>query len=361
VTLDAEYTKSLVEKLYKAFNDPGVLGMGGTDEEAVMEALEIAKEKGLMREVDALYRETYLGEPSLKEELDDELSGDDFKAAMKLYDEGMKGPPKPKFTDLENPVIGTITPNVYKVELSYADMMRKYRLNALLPDISRDLTARPSTGEKGAAPKAGSSTPDFGELLTFEKDLGRLHVRIKIPSEAGFKYPIHFQKGRSLDLDLNISPSDSGTFNVTVKLLGSPDYTVSANIGVADLTNPKLSSGLVFESTKSVHYEQDKEALKKKIQDAYTELEAKYKEFVAPSEERDPVKRYKAKGEILGKMAGKIAEMYQTFDSSKADAEPSMAAKWNFTLGVNVKLDKSGDKTPAEKNDTIDLTFKAVF
>ena len=86
--------KSIVEKLYRAFNDPGFLGMGGTDEEGVLEALRLAKDQEIMKDVDTLYTSTYPGELNLKDEIDDELSGDDFDAAMKLYDEGMKAEPK---------------------------------------------------------------------------------------------------------------------------------------------------------------------------------------------------------------------------------------------------------------------------
>lgn len=84
--------KALVEKLYRAFNDPGFLGLGGTDEEGCLDALRTARDQGIMRDVDALYAKTYPAELNLKDELDDELSGDDFDQAMAYYNEGMQAP-----------------------------------------------------------------------------------------------------------------------------------------------------------------------------------------------------------------------------------------------------------------------------
>lgn len=86
--------KAIVDKLYRAFNDPGFLGLGGTDEEGALEALRMAKDQGIMRDVDALYAKTYPTELNLKDEIDDELSGDDFDQAMAYYDEGMKAESK---------------------------------------------------------------------------------------------------------------------------------------------------------------------------------------------------------------------------------------------------------------------------
>ncbi|MBW8887400.1 MAG: hypothetical protein JF616_06525 [Fibrobacteres bacterium] len=83
---------TLVKRLYDAFNDPGFLGLGGTDEDGVFAALKQARDQGNMREVDALYHKTYPDEPTLRAELDDELSGDDLTKAVGYYDEGMKGP-----------------------------------------------------------------------------------------------------------------------------------------------------------------------------------------------------------------------------------------------------------------------------
>lgn len=126
--------KALVEKLYEAFDDSGFLGTGGTDEEGVLGVLRSAKDKGLMREVDALYHKTYPDEPNLKDELDDELSGDEFDAAMKLYDEGMSGqakatPAKSQATGTSakkpaNPVQGTVVPNGSIVEICLLDFDR---------------------------------------------------------------------------------------------------------------------------------------------------------------------------------------------------------------------------------------------
>lgn len=48
----AENARSLVDRLYQGFNDSGFLGMGGTDEEAALEALKIARDMGLMKELD---------------------------------------------------------------------------------------------------------------------------------------------------------------------------------------------------------------------------------------------------------------------------------------------------------------------
>lgn len=110
--------KALAEKLYLAFNDSGFLGMGGTDEEGVLGTLRTARDKGLMRAVEAQYRKAYPGEPGLKEELDDELSGEEFETAMRLYDEGMQAQDMPGADTGSGPassgpagmVLGTLAP-----------------------------------------------------------------------------------------------------------------------------------------------------------------------------------------------------------------------------------------------------------
>jgi hypothetical protein len=119
---DSRRTQDLVAKLYQAFNDSGFLGMGGTDEEGLLAALKSARDQGLMRDVDALYNRTYPEELTLREELDDELSGDDFDQALALYEEGMKSPapanagegsavPKPPGPEHPaNPVHATLAP-----------------------------------------------------------------------------------------------------------------------------------------------------------------------------------------------------------------------------------------------------------
>lgn len=112
--------ETLVKKLYLAFNDSGFLGMGGTDEEGVLGTLRSARDKGLMREVDARYRKAYPEEPGLKEELDDELSGDEYETAMRIYDEGMQAQAKPQASagggsgpgGASVPLHGTLAPGV---------------------------------------------------------------------------------------------------------------------------------------------------------------------------------------------------------------------------------------------------------
>jgi hypothetical protein len=103
--------QSLVDRLYAAFNDPGILGLGGTDEDAVMQALSEAKAKNLMHEVDALYNSRYAEkELNLKDELDDELSGEDYEKAMRLYDDGMAAPQDATASARKVAVHGTMTP-----------------------------------------------------------------------------------------------------------------------------------------------------------------------------------------------------------------------------------------------------------
>jgi len=41
--------------------------------------------------------------------------------------------------------------------------------------------------------------------------------------------------------------------------------------------------------------------------------------------------------------------------------DPDKAKKWSLSLGANIKLDKSKGDTSADKADSLDLTFKAVF
>lgn len=445
--------KAIADRLYAAFNDSGFLGMGGTDEDAISAALAEAKEKGLMREVEALYAQAHPDEPRLKEELEDELSGDDLDRALGLYDEGMRQPPKPapqpsngsstssgttgspsptgsagSSSSPFNPVHGTLTPNTRKVNLSWEDFHKKYGMGHLFPPIVPTFTNTPSsttvqglspTSPGGSAP--GGSTPslpklpDVGKLLTWEADSGKLHVRIEIPKEASLKYPVHFRQFHTLECELKLAMADSGKASATVKLIGSPDFTATATIGVSNLKDPTLFAGLVFESTKSTHYEPNPEQLKKIINDTYAELIKLYDEYqnletgsasgpstgstttdpnsrnpvgsangnmqdpasdastgstprpvtgadpAKPAPPKDPMDKYIEQGKILGKMAGKIADMYDAFDKSRGTNGPEKGPKWNISLGANIKLDKSTDKPDQEKVDTLDLTFKAIF
>lgn len=413
--------RAIADRIHAACNDSGFLGMGGTDEDALLAALSEARQKGLMREVEALYAQAHPGEPRLREELEDELSGDDLKRALALYDEGMRQPPRPApqhspqpdqsspnpgtagSSSPFNPVHGTLTPNTRKVSLTWEEFLRKYGMSDLFPPLVPAFTgaapgatgpgAGPGSGS-GAAPGTGSSTPggsaspggsspslpslpDFGKLLTWEADAGKLHVRIQIPKEASLKYPIHFMQYSTLECELKLAAADSGKASATIKLVGSPDFTATASIGVSNLKDPTLFAGLVFESTRSTHFEPNPEALKKTITDTYAELVKLHDEYQklqggsgasngssggAPSHPPgDPLDKYKKQGEVLGKMAGKIADMYQAFDKSRGTNGPEKGPNWNVSLGVNVKLDKSAGKPAEDKADTIDLTFKAVF
>lgn len=119
-TATRQDAQSLVKRLYDAFNDSGTLGLGGTDEKEVLAALETARNQGIMRDVEAIYNATYRDEPGLREELVDELSGDELKKALGLYEEGMTVPSKNASTVNAPPaagsngktvkVIGTVAP-----------------------------------------------------------------------------------------------------------------------------------------------------------------------------------------------------------------------------------------------------------
>jgi len=370
--------QALVERLYKAFNDSGFLGLGGTDEDAIFAALTDARDKNLMRDVDALYASNYPTDPKLRDELDDELSGDDLAKAVRIWEEGMARPAQPAAPATPaagakgpvNPVLGTLVPNGILSQLPYEQFLRKYTLRESYMDFAQQLkTPTPppagSSGASGSAGGAGSAslpkTPDLSELLTFEADAGKLHVKIQLPKEIDIKLPAHFKNKRVLELNLNVSSSDSGSSTFTLKLFGGADYTVTASIGVSDLSNPKLTPGLVFESTRSLRVDTDKEALKKAIQDGYDTLKKKYAEYQGPSKETDPAKKYYEKAKIVGDMAGAISDMYDAFDKARGGGEPDTAKKWSLSLGANIKLDKSKGDSPADKADSLDLTFKAVF
>jgi hypothetical protein len=83
--------EKLVKQLYDAFNYPGALGFGATDEEAVYAAFKEAGEKGIMLAVETRYNALYEKEElSLRDELDDEFSGDELDKAVHLYNEAKK-------------------------------------------------------------------------------------------------------------------------------------------------------------------------------------------------------------------------------------------------------------------------------
>lgn len=77
---------SWVSRLYDAFN-AGFLG--GTDEDAVYDVLQKALDEGQMNPLARAYAGQYPGEPSLEDELYDELSGDELKKALRLYYKGL--------------------------------------------------------------------------------------------------------------------------------------------------------------------------------------------------------------------------------------------------------------------------------
>jgi hypothetical protein len=88
----------LTRKLYAAFNDSGPLYLGGTDEEAVYDVLTYARDNHLTKELIDCYAKEYPGELSIEAELEDELSGDEYNKAIKLYQEGIaasSAPSKP--------------------------------------------------------------------------------------------------------------------------------------------------------------------------------------------------------------------------------------------------------------------------
>lgn len=91
----------LESRIYNAFNDSGILGLGGTDENEVISVLTSAKENGMMKELIMRYAQNHPGEPSLEDELFDELGGEDLRSAMPLYYEAMtpKTPASPSIND----------------------------------------------------------------------------------------------------------------------------------------------------------------------------------------------------------------------------------------------------------------------
>jgi hypothetical protein len=145
--------RAIVEKLYQAFNDPGFLGLGGTDEEGVLAALKTAKEQGIMKEVDALYHESYPTELNLKDELDDELSGKDFESAMKMYNEGMSAEKVAPTEGSANPrgashvVNGTLSPQGREAKWR-ADVL------AVLTELQQKI-------EQGGGPMFGDIRDEF--------------------------------------------------------------------------------------------------------------------------------------------------------------------------------------------------------
>jgi hypothetical protein len=84
-----ETCQDLVRRIYAAFNDSGFLGLGGTDEDEVLAVLTIARDRGMMAELRDLYAQEHPDEPGLEEELDDELSGKDYRSAMEVYRQGL--------------------------------------------------------------------------------------------------------------------------------------------------------------------------------------------------------------------------------------------------------------------------------
>lgn len=84
---DAEL-RAMAAEFYEACNAAGILGIG-TDEEAIMHILGKAKDRGCMPALEAMYRKTYPDDLTMVQELDDELSGDEYDQAMALYQAGM--------------------------------------------------------------------------------------------------------------------------------------------------------------------------------------------------------------------------------------------------------------------------------
>ena len=92
----------LARRLYDAFNIPGFLGLGGTDEDEVLKVLRIARDAGVMSEVKVIYSTEHPDELGLEEELYDELSGNDLRVALRLYREGLGTTTPPKASTKDN-------------------------------------------------------------------------------------------------------------------------------------------------------------------------------------------------------------------------------------------------------------------
>ena len=76
----------LVRRLHDAFEAGFV---GGTDEAEVFAVLTKARDRGLMRALDAAYSTTYPGDLDIEGELVDELSGEDLERALRIFHAGM--------------------------------------------------------------------------------------------------------------------------------------------------------------------------------------------------------------------------------------------------------------------------------
>lgn len=207
-TANAE-VQSLVEKLYAAFNDSGFMGMGGTDEDGVLAALKSARDQGLMKEVDALYRQSYPGEPGIKEELDDELSGDEFRTAMAYYEEGMKPAAKQAAaTGAETPgkghvVHGTMGPRT---------PAQKWRddVLAVLSDLQRKM-------EEGSGPLFGDAGDPYGR---WDKESWKHDMADGVKSNVAFAPRLTPYKAvAALSDNLHLWTLDCATFAEAALLL----------------------------------------------------------------------------------------------------------------------------------------------
>jgi len=98
-----------VSRLFDAFNSGGILG--GTDEDEIMSVLQAAKDANQMVALTTIYNQQHSDELTLDDELYDELSGDELRAALKLYYSGFEKNTQPQA--ILGPVIkinGTLAP-----------------------------------------------------------------------------------------------------------------------------------------------------------------------------------------------------------------------------------------------------------
>jgi hypothetical protein len=211
---------SLVAKLYQAFNDSGFLGLGGTDEVGALAALTSARDQGLMREVDALYHKTYPDELNLKDELDDELSGDDFDTAMRLYDEGMQAAPKADAAAgsggprPENPVHGTLVPMAEAFSICLLDFGLKP-----IPNAKCRLAEFPNQIQ----------TADGSGLVTLPFPTGRKAIDIEW-TERGAEGPEGPIFALQQTVQLDFIGSDDGAVSKQLANLGFEGGTVSEQL-----------------------------------------------------------------------------------------------------------------------------------
>lgn len=227
-------------------------------------------------------------------------------------------------------------------------------------------TRTPATGP-GTPPAPAPSTPDLGDMLTFEFQTGDVAYTVKLPSSAKARLPWEFRRGYKLTFQLEAKASGAFTFSVTLD--GVPHVQFSASTTV-DVAGKALKSELkVSSEAKTCHAmspQATRDSLKKageKLEKAILQVNKSPEQVEAekaaettgapveasPPEGFDRVKR-------LADVVSGIVDVKKALDEAEKGCEPTPTV--GFGISSQIPLDPSADDAlPATVSGGLIINF----